>query len=68
MSDTLFTGIFSIGMAIVGVAIIATLVSPKAQTANVIGSAGQAFATALGAATGPVTGMGMGASVGRSFY
>lgn len=48
--------IVTIAVAIVGVAIIATLVSKKANTAGVIQAAGSAFSGALGAATGPVTG------------
>jgi len=41
-------------VAIVGVAMIAVLVSRNAQTANVIGATGEAFGNALAAATGPV--------------
>jgi len=40
--------------AIVGVAIIAVLVSKKANTANVVTSFGNAFSGALKTATGPV--------------
>ena len=68
MSDTLFTGVVSIAMAIVGVAIIATLVAPNAKTAQVIGAAGGAFSNSLLAAMSPVNGGGMGASIGRNFY
>ncbi len=46
----------SIGLAIVGVAIIALLVSRKSQTPAVIQSLGSAFSNALGIATSPVTG------------
>lgn len=46
--------------AIVGVAILAVLVSKNAQTPQVIASVGTAFATSLNAATSPVSG-------GRSF-
>lgn len=42
--------------AIVGVAIIAVLVSNKAQTGQVIGAAGNAFVQGLEAAVSPVTG------------
>lgn len=42
--------------AIVGVAILAVLVSKNAQTPAVIKEAGKAFSGALGAATAPVTG------------
>lgn len=46
----------SIALAIVGVAILAVIVSKNANTANVLGSAGSAFSGALAAAEGPVTG------------
>jgi hypothetical protein len=52
LSDSLV----SIATAIVGVAIIATLVSNRAQTSAVIASAGKAFSETLGVAVGPVTG------------
>jgi len=42
--------------AIVGVAILATLVSKNAQTPAVIKAAGDAFSGAVRAATGPVSG------------
>lgn len=46
----------TIATAIVGVAIIAVLVSNNAQTANVISSAAGGFAEDLSAAVSPVTG------------
>lgn len=64
-------GIVSIAIAIVGVALLAVLVSRNAQTPQVITASGNAFARALGAATGPVMG-GMGSlgntEIGPSFY
>lgn len=51
-----------IATAIVGLAIVATLVSRNAQTGSVIREAGNAFSGALRAATGPVTGAGAGYS------
>jgi hypothetical protein len=42
--------------ALIGVAIIATLVSNKAQTSQVISAGGNAFAQGLEAALSPVTG------------
>lgn len=48
--------IVTIATAIVGLAIVAVLVSNRANTANVLGAAGSAFSNALSAATGPVTG------------
>jgi hypothetical protein len=50
--------IVSIVALIVGVAILAVLVSKNAQTPQVIASAGQALAQDLQAATAPVTGGG----------
>ena len=41
-----------IAMAIVGVAILYTLVNPQNKTAQVIGAAAQGFSTALGTAMG----------------
>ena len=48
--------IVTIATAIIGVAIIAVLVSRNSNTANVIGAAGQAFAGAINTAVSPVTG------------
>lgn len=48
--------VVTIATAIVGVAILAVLVSGRSQTANVIRSAGGAFSQAIGAAVSPVTG------------
>lgn len=42
--------------AIVGVAMVAVLVSKNADTANVIKQAGNAFSSGIRAATGPVSG------------
>lgn len=52
--------VVTIATAIVGLAILATLVSQRANTAGVIRSAGGAFTDALQAATAPVTGSGFG--------
>lgn len=48
--------IVTIATAIVGVAILAVLVSQKSNTSNVIQAAGSAFSNALGIAEAPVTG------------
>lgn len=56
MSDHLIGSIVTVLTAIIGVAIIAVLVSQKAQTSSVIQSAGSAFANDLSAAVAPVTG------------
>jgi hypothetical protein len=50
------TGIVSVLMAIIGVAIISVLVSQQAQTANVLGAGGTAFSNVLKSALSPVTG------------
>lgn len=50
--------IATIGVAIVGVATLAVLVSRGARTPEVIASAGKAFSQALGVAVSPVTGGG----------
>lgn len=42
----------SVGMAIIGVAILAVIVSSKNQTTQVIGSAASGFANVLGVAMG----------------
>lgn len=47
-------------MAVVGVAILAVLVSRNAQTGSVLQAGGQAFSSILGAAEAPVTGGGFG--------
>jgi PRD1 phage membrane DNA delivery len=56
MSDSLIHAVVTIATAIVGIAIIAVLVSNKAQTGTVITSAGSAFASDIAAAVSPVTG------------
>lgn len=60
MSDQLITSVVAVLTAIVGVAIIATLVSKNANTAGVIQAGGSAFSGALGTALSPVTGSGGG--------
>lgn len=46
----------TIAGGVIGLAIIAVLVSKNAQTSQVAGSVGSAFANVLSAAEGPVTG------------
>ncbi len=60
MSDQLIAGVVTVLTAIVGVAIIAVLVSRNAQTGQVISAGGGAFAQAIGSAVSPVTGAGTG--------
>jgi PRD1 phage membrane DNA delivery len=61
--NNMFEPVVTIAAGIIGVAIIAVLVSKNAQTSNVLGAAGSAFANALSAATGPVTGQATAANV-----
>lgn len=56
MGDQLISSVVTVMVAIVGLAIIATLVSKNANTAGIIGVGGQAFSGALTAAEGPVLG------------
>ena len=56
MGDQLITSVTSVLMAIVGVAIIAVLVSKNANTTGVIQAGSQGFSGALGTALSPVTG------------
>lgn len=58
MGSKLIDAIVSIGTAVIGIAIIAVLVSKSAQTGSVISSAGTAFEGILKAATSPITGSG----------
>jgi hypothetical protein len=55
--------IVTVAVAIVGVALLALIVSKQSNTANVITSAGNAFSNALGTALSPVTGRGVGMAV-----
>jgi membrane DNA delivery protein len=55
------SGIIAVLTAIVGVAIVAVIVSDSANTAGVLTAGGNAFATSLKAAVSPVTsGSGLG--------
>lgn len=60
MSETLITSIVTVLTAIIGVAILAVLVSKQSQTSTVIKAASSGFATDLSAALSPVTGGGFG--------
>jgi PRD1 phage membrane DNA delivery len=68
MGDSLVTSIVTVLTAVIGLAIIAVLVSRNAQTGAVLGQAGSAFANILGAAESPVTsGGGIGSSLINGF-
>lgn len=56
MGNQLISSVVTVLTAIVGLAIIATLVSKRANTANVLTAGGNAFSNSLLAATAPVTG------------
>jgi PRD1 phage membrane DNA delivery len=56
MGKDLWEPIVTIAAGVIGVAILAVLVSKNAQTGQVIGATGSAFSNILSAATGPVTG------------
>ena len=60
MTESLITSVTTVVMAIVGVAIIALLVSKNAQTGNVISAGSQGLSTGLLSALSPVTGQGTG--------
>jgi PRD1 phage membrane DNA delivery len=66
VAENLFSGVVTVLLAIIGVAIIAVLVSKSAQTPQVLSAAGGAFSTTLGAALGPITGGGLGFGGGFS--
>lgn len=56
MNESLVNAIVSIAVAIVGVAVLAVIVSKNANTAGVISAASGGFAQDLGVAVSPVTG------------
>lgn len=56
MSDQLIGSVVAIATAIIGVAIIAVLVSRNANTVGVIGAGASGFSQALSTALSPVTG------------
>ena len=62
------SAITSIIMAVIGVAIIATLVSSQAQTANVLSAGGTAISRVLGSALSPVTGGGIGSTLTSNLF
>jgi hypothetical protein len=55
--------LISVLMAIIGLAVLAVLVSRNANTTGVVNSASSAFNTALATAAGPVTGYSPGAPI-----
>lgn len=55
MTDSLVTSVTTVLLAIVGVGIVAVLLSKNSQTSSVITTLGTAFTGSLGAAESPVT-------------
>lgn len=58
MGEQLITSVVTVLTAIIGVAIIAVLVSKNANTTGVISAGASGFSSALGTALSPVTGSG----------
>lgn len=58
MTDQLVTSVVTVLTGIIGVAIVATLVSKNANTPQVLQAGGSAFSQSLGTALSPVTGGG----------
>lgn len=56
MGEQMVSSVVTVAVAIVGLAIIATLVSKNANTANILTAGGRSFSGALTAAEGPVLG------------
>lgn len=54
MARGLFAGVLTIGAAIIGIAIVAVLISPNANTAQVFRSAGNVFARVIGDVVSPI--------------
>jgi hypothetical protein len=67
MSDQIISSVVAILTAIVGLAVLAVLVSSRAQTSQVVRSVGTAFAQDLSAAVSPVTGGGGFTGAGTGF-
>jgi membrane protein implicated in regulation of membrane protease activity len=63
--NQIWGGIVTVLTAIIGVAILATLVSKQANTAGVLQAGGSAFSGILGTALSPVTGGGGLGSIGN---
>lgn len=64
MSEALINSIVTVATAIIGVAILAVLVSKNSNTTGVIQAGGNAFGNALGVALSPVSGNGFSSFTG----
>jgi hypothetical protein len=62
--NNIWSGVVAVLMAIIGVAILAVLVSRNSNTTGVLGAGSQAFSNALGTALSPITGASFGGGVG----
>jgi PRD1 phage membrane DNA delivery len=58
MTNRIFVDLMTVATAIIGLAIIAVLVSKQADTGNVIDKAGSAFGSVIKAAVSPLSGTG----------
>ena len=63
MDRDLFNGLTTVTLAIVGVALIAVLVSKNANTGGVLDAYGNSFSQLLSTAEAPVTGAGGGGQI-----
>lgn len=66
MSSELITAMVSVVLGIIGLAALATVLSPHAATSQVIQAGAGGLATDIGAAVSPVTGGGFGGGLGLS--
>ena len=67
MGEQIVSSVTAILTAIVGLAILAVLVSKNANTSQVITSGGNAFSGGILAAVSPVTGSGMGLNTAGTY-
>lgn len=68
MNDGILNAAVTIGLGILGVATLSVILSPKATTANVIGTTGQSFSGSLATALSPLTGSNAGVGVYSSSF
>lgn len=67
MSNELLSSVVTVILAIIGVAILALLVSPNARTSQVFGAGGQAIGGLIQTALSPVSNGGGGIPTGFNF-
>lgn len=70
--NNIWSGVVAVLMAIIGVAILAVLVSKNSNTTGVLGAGARAFSESLGTALSPITGtvgsLGSGFGMGSNSY